>query len=202
VALTGKDGESRAFKLLGQFRGTLILLEGPEGLYLVDQHVAHERILYERLRRQLAEEKPQVQQLLEPALLELAPAEAMRLAELAGRLETCGFDLHEMSGHSIALRGVPAAIGLDEAEALLMSLIREGTIEDDPEKLRQGILDSLAASMACRAAVKMHEPLTPDEMVNLISELFAAEQPYACPHGRPIVLKMTDADLERRFGRS
>ncbi|HSL84102.1 MAG TPA: DNA mismatch repair protein MutL, partial [Thermoanaerobaculia bacterium] len=89
-----------------------------------------------------------------------------------------------------------------EAERLLLELAAgDGDAEEDAGALRRRILDALAASLSCKAAVKMHHPLAPEEMEALMAELFAAEDPYACPHGRPTILKMTDADLERRFGR-
>ncbi|HLX07311.1 MAG TPA: hypothetical protein VKY89_05575, partial [Thermoanaerobaculia bacterium] len=202
VPLSGRDGVVRPFRLLGQYKGTLILLEGPDGLYLVDQHVAHERILYERLRRSLAAAAPPSQALLTPRLLELGPAERLRLLELGPALAACGFGLTELSGATLALTAVPAALAAGEAEGLLAALASDaaaGAAADGG--LAPRLLDALAASLACKGAVKMHHPLSPPEMEALMSELFAAEQPYACPHGRPIVLQMTDSDLERRFGR-
>jgi DNA mismatch repair protein MutL len=221
VPLSGRRGEARPFRLLGQYKGTLILLEGPDGLYLVDQHVAHERILYERLRRSLAAAVPPSQVLLEPLLLELGPAERLRLAEVAPALEGCGFGLNALSGQTLALTAIPAVLSTTEAEALLAALAGDtdaaspgaegppgshesGEAAETPDAaggIGRQVLDALAAGLACKAAVKMHHPLSPPEMEALVSELFAAEQPYACPHGRPIVLQMTDADLERRFGR-
>jgi DNA mismatch repair protein MutL len=227
VPLSGRSGEVRPFRLLGQYKGTLILLEGPDGLYLVDQHVAHERLLYERLRRSLIAVTPPSQHLLTPALLDLAPAERLRLLELAVSLESCGFGLQALSGATLALTAVPAVLSGAEAESLLLALAgdgREGGEGEeegetggpaapaasggsldpraaDAERLRRRVLGALAASLACKAAVKMHHPLTAPAMEALVTELFAAEQPYACPHGRPIVLQMTDSDLERRFGR-
>jgi DNA mismatch repair protein MutL len=223
VPLSGRRGEARPFRLLGQYKATLILLEGPDGLYLVDQHVAHERILYERLRRTLAAAAPAAQNLLTPALLDLAPSERLRLAQLAPRLEHCGFGLTELSGQTLALTAIPAVLSPGEAEALLLSLAGgageasdgadgdaepanspagdEAAAPPGAARLRARILDALAASLACKSAVKMHHPLSAQEMETLVTELFAAEQPYACPHGRPIVLQMADADLERRFGR-
>jgi DNA mismatch repair protein MutL len=202
VPLSGRKGEARPFRLLGQYKGTLILLEGPDGLYVIDQHVAHERILYERLRRALAAERPPVQYLLTPLLLDLAPAERLRLLELAPGLEEHGFGVSSLSGTTVALTSAPPVLSADEAEGLLRSLIADsGDGTGGAADLSRGILESLAASMACKAAVKMHHPLSAPEMEALVAELFAAEQPYACPHGRPIVLQMTDTDLERRFGR-
>ncbi len=202
VPLSGRSGEARPFRILGQYKGTLILLEGPDGLYLIDQHVAHERLLYERLRRSLAGERTASQTLLTPPLLELGPAEAMRLKELAPALEPCGFALSPMSGNTVALTAIPTMVSLDEAEAMLQTLATStGEGDVDALALRRQLLDALAASMACRAAVKMHHPMSVDAMERLVSELFRAEQPYACPHGRPVVLGMGDVELERRFGR-
>ncbi|MFL6196835.1 MAG: DNA mismatch repair endonuclease MutL [Thermoanaerobaculia bacterium] len=202
VPLSGRSGEARPFRLLGQYKGTLILLEGPDGLYLIDQHVAHERVLYERVRRALLAGSTPVQHLLTPLLLDFAPAERLRLVELAPRLDECGFGIAALSGNTLALTAVPAVLDADEAEALLRTLAAEdGDGTGEAGELRRRILESLAASMACKAAVKMHHPLSAPEMEALVAELFTAEQPYACPHGRPIVLQMTDSDLERRFGR-
>ena len=202
VPLSGRSGEARPFRLLGQYKGTLILLEGPDGLYLIDQHVAHERILYERLKRSMSGQETPVQHLLTPVLLELAPAETLRLLELAPGLDGCGFGLAALSGNTLALTSTPAVLTADQSEALLRSLASEsGDGLGASADLRRSVLESLAASMACKAAVKMHHPLSAPEMEALVAELFAAEQPYACPHGRPIVLQMTDSDLERRFGR-
>jgi DNA mismatch repair protein MutL len=202
VPLSGRSGEARPFRLLGQYKGTLIMLEGPDGLYLIDQHVAHERILYERLRRAMAAERPPVQHLLSPVLLDLSPAERIRLSELAPGLEEHGFALTSLSGKTLALTSTPAVLTSGDAEVLLRSLAADSSdgMAGAADLTRQ-ILENLAASMACKAAVKMHHPLSAPEMEALVAELFTAEQPYACPHGRPIVLQMTDSDLERRFGR-
>jgi DNA mismatch repair protein MutL len=202
VPLSGRRGEARPFRLLGQYKGTLILLEGPDGLYLIDQHVAHERILYERLRRAMSAERTAVQHLLTPPLLELGPAERLRLLEIAPSLDDCGFGLASLSGNTLALTAVPAVLTAGDAERLLRTLASEDGHDGAlAEGLRGRVLDALAASLACKSAVKMHHPLSPLEMEALVGELFAADQPYACPHGRPIVLQMTDSDLERRFGR-
>ncbi len=207
VPLSGRSGERRPFRLMGQYKGTLILLEGPEGLYLIDQHVAHERILFERLRRSLAATSRSAQHLVHPILLELSAAERLRLLELAPALEKAGFGIVELSGAEVGLTSLPAVLSADEGEKLLRALassaIGGGELEgsEGAEILARQILDALAATLSCKAAIKMHHPLAPLEMEVLVAELFAAENPYACPHGRPIVLQMTDSDLERRFGR-
>ena len=199
VPLSGRSGEVRPFRLLGQYKGALILLEGPDGLYLIDQHVAHERILYERLRRELEVERSVGQRLVTPLLLELSRAEALHLASLASALAPLGFEIEELSGGSLAVSATPAALAPDPARGLLLALATDP--EAAPGNLRRRLLDDFAASMACRAAVKMHHPLAAEKIEALVSELFRAENPYACPHGRPVVLVLADADLERRFQR-
>ncbi len=201
VPLTGRRGEIRSFRLLGQYKGTLILLEGPRGLMLIDQHVAHERILYERFRRALEGQRAASQALLEPLMIELSPSEGMRLSELMGGLESCGFELRQLSGGSFAMAGVPVELGVEAARDLVLGVAASGESVTTADEVRERILDGLAAGLSCRAAIKMHHPLTAEEMEALVAELFVAEQPYACPHGRPVVLEMTDADLEHRFGR-
>jgi DNA mismatch repair protein MutL len=199
VPLSGRSGEPRPFRLLGQYKGTLILLEGPDGLYLIDQHVAHERILFERLRRTLAAREPARQRLVAPLLVELSRAESLRIAELAPALDALGFELAELSGGSWALVATPGDVPPETARGLVAELAADR--EASPENLVARILEAMAAESACKAAVKMHHPLSADKLEALVAELFRAENPYACPHGRPVVLALPDADLERRFGR-
>ncbi|MDH3524576.1 MAG: DNA mismatch repair endonuclease MutL [Acidobacteriota bacterium] len=201
VRLAGRGGAERPFRLLGQYKGTMILLEGPDGLYIIDQHVAHERVLFERIARAMAAESSVTQKLLQPVILELSAAEALRIREHQEDLESCGFHLAVLSGNTIALSETPAGLGPEQAERLVARLAASPWEADDPATLRAALLAALAADASCKAAVKMHEPLSAAEMEALVAELFAAEQPFACPHGRPIVMRMTDGDLESRFGR-
>jgi DNA mismatch repair protein MutL len=202
VPLSGRSGEQRSFRLLGQYKGTLILLEGADGLYLIDQHVAHERVLYERIRRNLESEQPSSQALIEPLVLELSASELQAAEQILEGLSETGFEGVLLSGRSVAMTAIPASIGVEQAGKLLESLFRSaGDDAPGPQDLRRSLIEEAAASMACRAAVKMHEPMTPAEMEALLSELFEADQPYACPHGRPVILKLSDFDLEKRFKR-
>ena len=202
VPLSGRRGESTPFRLLGQYKGTVLILEGPDGLYLVDQHVAHERVLYERIKRQLEAGDPEAQQLLTPMLLEISSEEAVTLENLAPALAQLGFDVKSMSGNVIAVTALPAGLGTGEGEEMLLDLARgPGAGAQEVEAVRERMLESWAAHRSCRAAVKMHHPLNPEEMARLMSELFACAQPYACPHGRPTMLRMTDLELEKRFER-
>jgi DNA mismatch repair protein MutL len=203
AVLSGKPGEARSLRVLGQYKGSLVLLEGPDGLYLVDQHAAHERVLYERLRSRLEEQQVAVQPLVTPLVLELSQAEARALASVADALQRLGFELTELASDSLALRSVPSGVAPEEARRLLLRLASEcgDDVDEDVEGLRRQMLDAQAADRACRGAVKIHEPMSQEKMERLVSDLLAAEQPYSCPHGRPTILKLDDGELERRFGR-
>jgi DNA mismatch repair protein MutL len=201
VPLSGRREGTGSLRLLGQYKGTLLLLEGPDGLYLIDQHVAHERILFERFRESLKRSTPSSQSILVPPLLELSRSEAARLLEASSALEEAGFALAELSGGSVAMKAHPAVLDGRQSIDLLMSFLEQAQDAEESTNPSGQMLDALAASLSCRAAVKMHHPLGVEEMEALVSELFEAEQPYACPHGRPIVLRLTDRDLEKRFGR-
>lgn len=201
VPLSGRSGEPRRFQILGQYKGSLILLEGPEGLLLIDQHAAHERILYERLQRASRDERIVAQEFVAPVMLELGASESLMLGEVQPQLEQCGFSLTELSSNSWALRSAPATLTPDEAEGVVLAMSTDTELRQGNVDIRERLLHALSASQSCRSAIKIHHPLTPEEMEALVEELFAAELPYTCPHGRPVVLEMSDADLERRFGR-
>ncbi|HET9768672.1 MAG TPA: DNA mismatch repair endonuclease MutL [Thermoanaerobaculia bacterium] len=201
VPLSGPGGGRNSLRLLGQYKGALLLLESPDALLLLDQHAAHERILYERLSRAMSAAAPAVQRLLEPRLLPLGPAEALRLSELVAELAPLGFLLEPLSGGDLALTAAPAVLSADEAEALLLLLAGEDEGPGDAARLRERVLGSVAASRACRGAIKIHRPLSGPEMEQLVSQLLACDDPYTCPHGRPTLLEMRDAELERRFWR-
>jgi DNA mismatch repair protein MutL len=201
VPLSGPAGGRTSMRLLGQYKGALLLLEAPDGLLLLDQHAAHERVLFERLARALDGATPAVQHLLTPRLLPLGPAEGLRLAELVGELAPLGFHLEPLSGGDLALVAAPAVLSPEEAEGILLRIAGEEEGPADAARLRERVLGSVAASRACRGAIKIHRPLSGAEMERLVSDLLACEDPYSCPHGRPTLLKMPDAELERRFWR-
>jgi DNA mismatch repair ATPase MutL len=197
-----RGSRDRAVRILAQYKGAIVLLETPEGLVLMDQHAAHERVLYERLARAMEEEKPSVQRLLVPRLLELSPSEKLGLDAVVESLAPLGILLERLSGDDLALVGVPSVLSDSEALAMVLNLASE--VEGDepsPESLRRRILEAVAAERACRSAIKIHHALPMAQMEELVSSLFACDDPYSCPHGRPTLLEMSDSELERRFGR-
>ncbi len=197
--------EGRPLRLLAQYKGSLLLLEGEDGLYLIDQHAAHERILYERFRSASLAGTVQSQRLLVPREIEGSSTEASALIEASSALEALGFEVAGFSGDTAYLTAVPAFFSEGDAEQVLLDLagrVRQSEdTQDEVSFMRKEILEAMAASSACKSAIKIHHRLNEQQMQQLVTELFEAEQPYTCPHGRPTLLKMGDAELERRFGR-
>lgn len=186
---------------LGQLHHSFIIAADRAGLLLIDQHVAHERILFEQHWRQLRNQRLEVQRLLIPETLDLTPAQAAAFEQLLPELEENGFELGRLSGRTIAIKAIPATLAPGAAQALLLELL--DAIEHD----RRGLsLDELraeiAAGLACRAAIKINMPLAPEKMRWLIDELLQMQNPATCPHGRPIILRITAREIERGFQRS
>ncbi len=191
-------------RVLGQLHGTYILVQTPEGLELIDQHVAHERILFERYRAQLASGGVRRQRLLLPLTLEFPPDQAelleAQLPTLGGEL---GIGLERFGGTTFLVREWPESFaeGLTEERARQALERVLSALEREEEPHLEELAKALAADLACEAAVVKNTPLTLEEMEHLVRELRRAENPYRCPHGRPIIVKYSLRELERAFGR-
>lgn len=185
--------------LIGQFRQSFIIAATDRELLLIDQHAAHERILFERFRERLAREALPAQPLLVPEIIELTPAQQAVFESAREELMRLGIEVEEFSGRALALTALPADVPVSEARSLVLELLEIADQErrSPPERLR----DRLAASLACRAAVKIHTPLTETMMRWLVDELFHASFPTSCPHGRPVVVRFTLREIERLFHR-
>jgi DNA mismatch repair protein MutL len=186
---------------IGQLHNSFIIAADRTGLLLIDQHVAHERILFEQHWRALRGKRVEVQRMLIPETLELSPAQATVFDQILPELEENGFELGMLSGRTIAIKAMPAMLASGTAQALLAELLE--AIEEE----RRGLsLDELraeiAASLACRAAIKINMPLAPEKMRWLIDELLRMENPATCPHGRPIILRLTAREIEKGFQRT
>ena len=185
---------------LGQFRDTFIIAMDDEGLCIIDQHVAHERVLFERMMEKLTRESLESQRLLIPVILELPAAERAALVSKGEALARFGFEVEEFGGDSIKVNSVPALLPPNECDAALRALA------DDLEGLDRGLrledaLKQIAATTACHAAVKAHYPLTLEKMHHILEELRATAYSTVCPHGRPVMLRITRREIEKNFDR-
>jgi DNA mismatch repair protein MutL len=185
---------------LGQFRDTFIIAVDSDGILIIDQHVAHERVLFEQMLERLATGTLESQRLLEPLILDLPPAERQALARHARELTQLGFDVDEFGGAAVRLSAMPALLGMEQAADAIRALA------SDLESLHAGVsvdaaVRRLAATMACHAAVKANDPLTFEKMRYILAELRRTAYSSVCPHGRPVVLRITRREIERNFQR-
>jgi DNA mismatch repair protein MutL len=185
---------------IGQIHDSFIIAAGRDGLWIIDQHVAHERILFEKVLRQQAQGKVERQQLLMPILLELTAGQQIEYARIADELERAGFDSEPFGNRTIAVKGAPAGVGPADIERLVLEIL-----EIAESELRGVSLDDLrramAASIACRAAIKINMRLDHSKMEWLLKELAATDCPMSCPHGRPIALRYSTRDILKSFHR-
>ena len=185
---------------LGQFRDTFIIAMDDEGLCIIDQHVAHERVLFERIMQRLTTESLESQGMLVPMILGLPAAERNALISRADALAKFGFEVEDFGGDSIKVTAMPALLPRDECDAALRALA------DDLEGLDRGLrledsLKQIAATTACHAAVKANYPLTLEKMHHILEELRATAYSTVCPHGRPVMLRITRREIEKNFDR-
>lgn len=186
---------------VAQLHDSYIIAVDNEGLLLVDQHVAHERILFDKFRRSETERPVESQNLLLPETLDLTPAQAEAFELVADDLAALGFGLMRLSGRTVAIKSVPNDVPAADARNLFAEILDTIDVERrrDPSS---SIRDDIAASLACKAAVKVNMPLTPEKMQWLIDRLLTTSSPTTCPHGRPVILRLTMRDIEKGFHRT
>jgi DNA mismatch repair protein MutL len=185
-------------RVIGQYRMSYIVIDTPTGLRLIDQHVAHERVLYDRYFDRAAANAPVSQQLLTPILYESGAAESAVLESHIEELRAVGFEMERFSGNVFAIASVPSELVQKDVEAFLRKLVDASL--DDRSHL-QHLREKVCASLACQAAIKVHRPLSGEEMARLTAELLDSSNPYACPHGRPIIVDIRHLDIEKHFHR-
>ena len=189
-----------SLKPLGQLRESFILATDGEGLWIIDQHVAHERVLFEKVLRERQTERAQRQRLLMPVLVELRPEQMVVFAEIAAELHRNGFEAEPFGPRTLAVKAAPVGLEGRELERTLMEVLEQ------PEREEQGtnlevLRTRIAASIACHAAIKVNTPLDTVRMEWLLAELGKTEHPTSCPHGRPIALRYSWKDIQRAFHR-
>ena len=193
-----------SLKPMGQLRESFILAAGEDGLWIIDQHVAHERVLFEKILRDRQVEKVQRQRLLMPLLVELKPDQMVVFAEIAEELERNGFEVEPFGPQTLAVKAAP--VGLEGAmlERMLAEVIDQSTADREEVKQNQDLASlrtCIAASIACHSAIKVNTPLDPLRMEWLLGELAKTEHPTSCPHGRPIALLYSWKEILRAFHR-
>jgi DNA mismatch repair protein MutL len=185
---------------LGQLRESFILAVNEEGLWIIDQHVAHERVLFERVLRERRVEQVERQRLLMPMLLDLMPAQMITFAAIAEELEANGFEVEPFGPRTIAIKAAPAGLEGQALERMLVEVLEQAGSLEQAENLETA-RTRIAASIACHAAIKINTPLDAPRMEWLLAELARTEHPTSCPHGRPIVLRYAWKEIQRAFHR-
>jgi len=188
-------------KPLGQLRDSFILAVNEEGLWIIDQHVAHERVLFEKVLRERDTEQVQRQRLLMPLLIDLLPAQMITFAEIADELERNGFEAEPFGPRTLAIKAAPVGLEGRELEIMIEELLavpdRSQQTENADTRRRR-----IAASIACHAAIKINQPLDNQKIAWLLDALGKTEHPTACPHGRPIALRYSHRDIAKAFQRT
>lgn len=189
-----------AIRPIGQLHESYIIATDKDGMLLIDQHVAHERILFDKFRKREGERGILSQNLLLPETFDLTPAQVSAFDLISEELESIGFSLMRLSGRTVAIKSIPADLPASEVRNLL------GEVLDTVDKEKSGsakatLRDQIAASLACKAAVKVNMSLTTEKMQWLIDKLLTTSSPTTCPHGRPVILRLTMRDIERGFHR-
>ena len=165
-------------------------------MLLIDQHVAHERILFDKYRALESTRTAESQQLLIPETFDLTPAQAAVFDFVSQELESYGFDLMRLSGRTVAIKATPADLPANEARNMLAEIL--DTVDAEKKgTARETLRDEIAASLACHAAIKVNMPLAPEKMRWLIDRLLLTSSPTPCPHGRPVILRLTTHDIQR-----
>jgi DNA mismatch repair protein MutL len=186
--------------VIGQLQDTFVVSATDDEIFFLDQHVAHERVLFERLLGELDAGPLASQELLFPQPVELGAGQAALVQEWTETLEGLGFRLEGWSGSTVVLRAVPALLRGQEPRRLIEALV------EDVNRPRKGepqpLLHRALSFVACHAAIKAHAPLQREEMTRLIADLAVTKTPYFCPHGRPIVSRLSLRDIKRELGRT
>ena len=185
---------------LGQFRDTFIIAVDEEGIAIIDQHVAHERVLFERITERLTKGRLESQRLLDPLIVSLPASGRQALLAHGADLERLGFEIEEFGGDTVRVSAYPAALRAEDCDATLRSMAEDLEGLDRGTRVEEAI-KRIAATMACHAAVKANYPLTAEKMAHILDELRRTSYSTICPHGRPVMLRLTRREVEKNFQR-
>jgi DNA mismatch repair protein MutL len=185
---------------LGQLDESFIVATDEDGLLLIDQHVAHERVLFDKYRALETARQSESQRMLIPETFDLTPAQAAAFDGIAAELESYGFELMRLSGRTVAIKATPADLPASEARNVLSEVL-DSVDAEKRGKSRDVLRDEIAASLACHSAIKVNMPLAPEKMRWLIDRLLLTSSPTTCPHGRPVILRLATQDILKGFHR-
>ncbi len=188
------------FEPVGQLNNSFILMQGPKGVLVVDQHIAHERVLYERFREAAENKKVEVQDMLFPLAVELPPAEAQALSEHLESLRELGMHLEPFGKDGFLLRSVPAVLKNQDQESIVREVAGR-LIREEKDHTLQNKMEDIMIMMSCRNAIKVNHPMELDQIRKLMHDLEQTQMPYTCPHGRPIALLFEMNDILKKFQR-
>ena len=194
------DSLSQNIRPLGQLDESFIIATDDEGLLLIDQHVAHERVLFDKYRALETARQAESQRMLIPETFDLTPAQAVSFDTIAEELESYGFELMRLSGRTVAIKATPADLPASEARNVLSEVL-DSIDQEKRGKSREVLRDEIAASLACHSAIKVNMPLAPEKMRWLIDRLLLTSSPTTCPHGRPVILRLATQDILKGFHR-
>ena len=184
-------------RVIGQLDNNYIIAEGPDGLYLIDQHAAHERVLFEKIEHQRSQKEIEVQGLLEPMTLEVSPRQEAVLRSHYEALAEFGFSIEPFGDRTFLVRAVPALLYKKDWASMLKELL-----DSLPEEDKGGWVEGVTRSMACHSAVRAGQALTDAEMRELVRQLEQSATPHTCPHGRPTMIHLSSGQLKKEFGRT
>jgi DNA mismatch repair protein MutL len=187
-------------KPLGQVSASFIIAVNGDGLWIVDQHVAHERVLFEQHLEARRAGKVEAQRMLMPLVIELSPRQIVTFEKIAEELNANGFAVEPMGPKSVAIQAVPAGVGAPDAEKLLTEIL-DGLERENAAISIETLQAKIAASTACHAAIKINMPLEQSKMEWLLDALAKTDCPMSCPHGRPVVLRYSVKEIEKAFHR-
>ena len=192
--------EAETFRIIGVLSHLYVLMEGKEGLVLMDQHAAHERVMFEKMRAAMERDGVPSQRLLMPLTLQLSPREADLIGRNLEALSKLGIDAQPFGPNLFKIDALPTFLKTDDPLAWLNQVVEElSALSSKSSSLRLG--EDMIATTACRHAVKANDALAEPELRRLLADMFACEMPYCCPHGRPTLIQISFAELERKFGR-
>lgn len=195
-----KESEMSRIVPIGQVMNTYIIAQGDENMLVIDQHAAHERVVFERLMKEVKEDTKECQELLMPLTLELSPSEKEILLQNSEFLDIIGFKIEPFGGNTFNIRALPVVLGHMDDKSAIFDIIDE-LVQIGKTKHKEALKEEILAVVACHSAIRAGEELSRKEMMNLIRELYNTKNPFSCPHGRPSILSMNKRDIEKKFKR-